>query len=111
VELPVVIEPSPDRSAFTARLAAPFHLAASAATAEEAHRQLAALLQHRLQEGMQLRTLSIPVGPTGGVAAGWLPDDELTRDWLLLVEQYRTECDTADRERLENGPAHEDSAS
>ena len=100
MELPVVIEPLPDGRGFTAHLAAPFDLSAAAATAEEAHRQLAALLQRRLQQGMELRTLTVPV--TGAAEGGWLPDDELTRDWLQLVQQYRAECDAADRARLEN---------
>jgi hypothetical protein len=95
VELPVVIEPLPDRSGFTARLAAPLELSATAATAEEAHRQLAALLQGRLQQGIELRTLTVPVA-----AGEWLPDDELTREWLGRVRRYREECDSADRARL-----------
>ena len=102
MEIPVVIEPLPDRSGFAAHLAAPLQLSAAAATAEEAQRQLVALLQRRLQEGMEIRALTIPVLPAGGAQGSWLPDDELTRDWLQLVEQYRAECDAADRERLDN---------
>jgi hypothetical protein len=109
VELPVVIEPLPDRSGFTAYLAAPFHLSAAAATAEEAHQQLAALLQQRLQQGMELRKLKVPV--TGGLEAGWLPDDEITRDWLQNIQQYRGECDAADRERLDKAPDPEETPS
>src|SRR5438132_43576 len=107
MELPVVIEPLPDRSGFTAHLAAPFPLSATAATAEEAHRQLAALLQHQMQQGLEFRTLTVPVAAGGASEGGWLPDDELTRDWLQLVQQYRTECDTADRERLGSAPDQE----
>jgi hypothetical protein len=102
MQLPIVIEPLPDRSGFTAHLATPFALSATAATAEEAHRQLAELVQRRLQQGMELRTLSVPVGGVGGANGGWLPDDELTQDWLQQVQQYREECDAADRERLGN---------
>jgi hypothetical protein len=111
VELPVVIEPLPDGSGFTAHLAAPFHLSAAAATAEEAHRQLAALLQRRLQQGTELRTLTVPVASAGGSDGGWLPDDELTREWLRQVQLYRTECDADDRERLESAPDREGPAS
>jgi hypothetical protein len=100
LELPVVIEPLPDRRGFTARLAAPFNLSAQAATAEEAHRQIAVMLQHQLQHGVELRSLSVPLTGAGEAGGGWLPDDELTRDWLLQLEQYRAECDAADRERL-----------
>jgi hypothetical protein len=38
------------------------------------------------------------------VAPGWLPDDELTREWIRLVEQYSSECDAADRRRIMNDP-------
>lgn len=30
----------------------------------------------------------------------WLPDDDLTRQWLEAVEEYRRECDVADRRRI-----------
>ncbi len=100
MQLPVVIEPAPDRSGFTARLAAPFELSASAPTAEEAHCALAVLLQRRLQQGMELRTLNVPA-PANGGGGGWLPDDELTGDWLRTVQEYRAECDAADRARLD----------
>jgi hypothetical protein len=47
------------------------------------------------------------VGPEGnsGAEPGWLVDDELTQDWLRFVEEYRAECDAADRQRLLNDPA------
>jgi hypothetical protein len=96
-----VIEPLPDGNGFTAHLAAPFALSAVAATAEEAQRQLVALLQRRLQQGMEIRTITVAPAATAGAPGGWLPDDELTRDWLQLVDQYRAECDAADRERLD----------
>lgn len=105
MELPVVIEPWPDRRGFTAYLAGSLQLSAQADTADEAHRQLVALLERRLQEGLQLRTLSVP--DTRGSEAGWLPDDELTRDWLQYVQTYRDQCDAADRARLEGAAAEE----
>jgi hypothetical protein len=95
-----VIEPLPDRRGFTAHLAAPFQLSAQADTAEEAHRQLATLLQRRLQEGMQVRALTVPVPSTQVPLPGWLPDDELTQEWLQHVQDYRAECDAADRVHL-----------
>ena len=38
---------------------------------------------------------------------GWLPDDELTREWLKEVQTYRAECDAADRARLDPAPPEE----
>src|SRR4051812_32345341 len=100
VELPVVIERLPDGTGFTARLDTPLHLSAEAATAEEAHHRLAALLQRRLEEGLDLRTVTVPVRAACGAQPGWLPNDELTSEWLQQVELYRAECDAADCKRL-----------
>jgi len=111
VELPVVIEPLPDHSGVSAHLAAPFHLSVAAATTEEAIRQLTALLQQRLDEGMELRTLTVPVGGRRTSEVGWLPDDQLTQDWLRLVQQFRAECDAADRARLDKAPDQEETSS
>jgi hypothetical protein len=107
MELPVIIERLPDSRGYTARLATPIPLSAEGATAEEAHRELAALLRRRLAEGVELRSLTVPVPGGTGPAAGWLPDDELTRDWLQHMEDYRAECDAADRERLGETAADE----
>ena len=45
------------------------------------------------------------VGPhslRGIPPGGWLPDDELTREWLQAIQDYRDQCDKADRERILN---------
>lgn len=46
-----------------------------------------------------------PPGGKRGAEPGWLADDELTRAWLQLVQQYRSECDASDRRRFLNDPA------
>jgi hypothetical protein len=46
-----------------------------------------------------------------GSEPGWLVDDELTRYWLQLVQQYRSECDAADRRRLLDDPANGEATS
>ncbi len=48
--------------------------------------------------GQPVRTLS-PLSPPG-----CLPDDDLTREWLLAVEAYRRECEAADRHRILGEP-------
>ncbi len=111
MELPVVIEPATDRQGFTARLVAPLQLSAVGDTAEEARRQLALLLQQQLRDGLLVSSLNVPTTPTSEPVAGWLPDDELTRDWLEEVKQFRAECDAADRARIGDDPAFGESAS
>jgi hypothetical protein len=106
MELPVLIDPLADRPGYVAHLGPPFNLTAEAATADEALQQVTEMLQRRLQQGAQLRSVAIPAGARG-LPSGWLPDDELTREWLQNVEQYRQECDEADRRRLLGGPEAE----
>lgn len=91
-----MIQPLPDRTGFTARLAAPFDVSATGATSEEAYQELAHMVQQRLQSGMELRALPLPAKAD----SGWLPPDELTQEWLEHVKQYRAERDATDRSRL-----------
>lgn len=107
MQLPVVIEALPDGRGFAARLTAPLQLSAEASTPEAAQQQLAVLLQERLQAGARLGVLNVPMPSTPGAEPGWLPDDEVTRQWLQEVEQYRAECDAADRARLGTAPREE----
>jgi hypothetical protein len=102
MELPVLIERHPDRVRYTARLGEPFNLTVEAHTADEAQQRLTDALQHLLQKGAELRSISVPSVLSAGPKGGWLPDDDLTREWLQAVQQFRDECDEADRHRLLN---------
>src|SRR5262245_51195768 len=104
MELPVLIEPFADRSGYVAHLGAPFHLRAEAATAEEARQQLATLLRQRLEQGMRLEVIRVPAELVTAAAGAWLQDDELTQEWQREIQQYRQECDEADRRRLLGEP-------
>jgi hypothetical protein len=99
MDLPVLIEALPDGARYTARLGEPLNLAVEAATADEAQQRLTDALRRRLQQGAELRSISVPVVPAGGAKNGYLPDDELTQQWLQAVQQFREECHEAD-ERL-----------
>jgi hypothetical protein len=52
-----------------------------------------------------------PLGRKSGTEPGWLPDDELTREWLKYVEEYRSACDAADREESPNNGVAGEAAS
>ncbi len=97
MDLPVVIVPLPNQGGFCARLAA-LDLSVEGPTADEAQQRLSALLKDRLQHGMEIRSLKVPSSPPAG---GWLPDDELTREWLQHIQDYRAECDARDRAELD----------
>jgi hypothetical protein len=103
MEMPILIEPLPDRAGFVARLGNPFQLSAEAATREEALQKLALMLCQRLQAGTQVAALPIPQSASLP-GSGWMPDDELAREWRDAVQQYRDEYDQADRSRLLDEP-------
>jgi hypothetical protein len=52
-----------------------------------------------------------PLGRKSGTEPGWLPDDELTREWLKYVEEHRSACDAADREESPNNGVAGEAAS
>jgi predicted RNase H-like HicB family nuclease len=111
MELPILIEPLRDRPGYTARVGSPFDVAAEGATPEEARQHLAAALQQRLQPGALVGSIRLPISPAQVSHGGWLPDDELTQEWLQHVQQFRQECDEADRRRLADDPGDEKAAS
>jgi hypothetical protein len=100
ITIPVLVEPLVDRPGCTARTGEPFQLSVEAASAEEAVRQLTALVQQRLQTGASVWTIPVPGQASPQVTGGWLPDDDLTREWLQTIQDYRQECDEADQRRI-----------
>jgi hypothetical protein len=101
MQLPVLIEPLPEGKGFVARLGDPFNLSATGPTAAEALLSLQAEYRHKLDEGWQVVGLPAPLVPTLPPPGGWLPDDELTREWLDHVEAFRRERDEEDRRILD----------
>jgi predicted RNase H-like HicB family nuclease len=96
MELPVLIERLSDGARYSARLGDPFNLTVEGSTPEEAQHRLTDALRQRLEQGAELRSISVRPAPPEG---GWLPDDDLTREWLQAVRQFRDEADDADRRR------------
>jgi hypothetical protein len=100
LQVPVFVEPLVNRPGYVAHLETPFHLSVEAGTPEEALKELAHAVRNRLRAGASVMPLTLPLHPTEPTAAGWLPDDELTKEWKGAVEDYRRECDEADRLRI-----------
>jgi predicted RNase H-like HicB family nuclease len=110
IQVPVLVETLADRPGYVARLGEPFNLSAEADSPEDALRQLSQAVQRRLQTGACVLSLALPLKFPNPVYVGWLPDDDLTREWQEAVEQYRRECDAADRQRM-LGESKEENAS
>lgn len=100
IQVPVLVEALVDRPGYVARLGEPFNLTAEGDSPEDALRQLSQAIQQRLQTGACILPLALPLKFPNPAHAGWLPDDDLTREWQAAVEQYRRECDTVDRQRI-----------
>jgi hypothetical protein len=99
MELPVLIEQVPEGDRYSARLGEPFNLTVEAATPDEAQERLRDALRRRLRQGAELRSIIVSPGALAGANGGWLPQDELTQEWLQAVQEFREECDAADRSR------------
>ncbi|HTU19585.1 MAG TPA: hypothetical protein VMG10_16105 [Gemmataceae bacterium] len=110
LQVPVFVEPLGNRPGYVAHLGAPFPLSVEAATPEEALEELRRAVQRRLEAGGRVMPFTVPLASASS-AAGWLPDDELTREWQQAVEDYRRECDEADRRRILGESAEEKAAS
>ena len=111
MELPLLIEPLPDGTGYSARLGEPFNLTAHAATPQEAYQEVANLLQSRILQATELRSIVVPSRHASLSGSGCLPDDGLTREWLQHMEQCREECDAADQLRLLGQPLGDKAAS
>ena len=90
----MAIIPLPNQAGFSARLMGPIDISAEGLTAEEAQNRLSALVQEKLNAGVELRMLTIPSGVRPG---SFLPDDELTQEWIQHMRDFRAEADAADK--------------
>jgi hypothetical protein len=110
LQVPVLLEPLGGRPGYAAHLGAPFHLSVEANTPEEAIGELARAVQNRLHAGGRVMSFALPLKQTNPIT-GWLADDELTKEWYQAIEEYRRECDEADRRRILGESAEEKAAS
>ncbi len=111
LQVPVFLEPLGNRPGYAAHLGAPFHLSVEAGTPEEAVEELSRTVRNRLQAGGRVVSFPLPLTPAVPASAGWLPEDELTKEWQRAVEEYRRECDEADRRRILGESAEDKAAS
>jgi hypothetical protein len=81
MELPIVIEPTPD-GRFRAHLGDPLHATAEADDAQRAVQELVQLLEKRLQSGTRIAVLTVANGAVQASASPFPADDGYKTDWV-----------------------------
>ena len=81
MQLPILIEPTPD-GRFRAHMGEPFHVSAEADDAELAVRDLVQLVEKRLRDGARLAALTMTNGVVQAVVPPFPADDAYKSDWV-----------------------------
>src|SRR6476660_8876734 len=101
MRIPILIVPSESGSGYRGTLGAPFHGEAEASSPQDVQSKLTAIVRNQLRTGAQIGWIAIPEPDVAHAGAGWLPDDDLTREWLQHIADYRAQVDEEDRRRIE----------
>jgi predicted RNase H-like HicB family nuclease len=93
MEIPVLLEPSPD-GGFQARSADPLGLTAQGDTPDAALRHLRDLVQSRIASGAILTSIEVPTTKYESyLGAGIYKDEPLFDRWREAIEAYRQEVE------------------
>lgn len=100
MEIPIVIEfdAEADGVGYKARCRHPVAAEATGNTKYEATRALEAALAGRVPGPFEFVPLDATSDPPWVAAAGWLPDDDLTAQYLEAVAAHRRDQDARDRD-------------
>ncbi len=94
MEIPILIEPTTSQG-FRASTGEPLALSAEGNSKEEALGHLQTLLTQRLQNGVELTTLSI--GPrlnrVQTFPGIFKEDDPYVKEWIKAMQEYRQQCE------------------
>lgn len=102
MEIPVILEPT--AAGYRARCRHPVEAEATGDTRYEATQALEAVLSVRVPPPFTLLPLEVTLDKPWLAAAGWLPDDELTDQYLDGIAEYRRQCEAADQAALPSDP-------
>lgn len=89
MEIPVLVEPLTDRKGYRATVGSPFSLTVDGETRDEAVGNLHRLTRDRLGSEGELRTMEVVSGNPWTDLAGFLPDDDLTHEWMEIMKDRR----------------------
>jgi hypothetical protein len=80
MQIPVLVETLPNGQGFRAKVGEPLALSADGPTKDDAIRQVKQLALSRLQTGSEIVPIELASGNPWIELAGFLPDDDLTRE-------------------------------
>jgi hypothetical protein len=89
MQIPVLIEPLPEGRGFRARAGEPLDLSAEGPTKAAAIQELQQAARGRLAAGAEVVPMELATGNPWVDLAGFLPDDELTRQWMEALQENR----------------------
>ena len=89
MQIPVLIEPLSDGRGFRARAGEPFDLSAEGPTKAAAIQELQHAARGRLASGAEVVPMELNGGNPWNDLAGFLPDDQMTRQWLDALDENR----------------------
>jgi predicted RNase H-like HicB family nuclease len=92
MEIAVVLQPM-SGNGYRATISEPFQLTAVGATREEALRNVQGQFEERARQGAEVVILQMALPHRTLPAKPIWPDDEITRNWLDGIAEYRKERD------------------
>lgn len=95
MQILVVVEPLPNGRGFRARASELLDLSAEGPTKAAAIQELQKAAQGRLAGEAEVVPMELATGNPWNDLAGFLPDDELTRQWLDALQENRRKANEA----------------
>jgi len=89
MQIPILIKPHQNGSGFRAKMGEPLSLSAEGLTRNETLQELRSMTELRLESGTEILPMEIKSGNPWLDFAGFLPDDELTREWMDILKANR----------------------
>ena len=96
MDIPILVEKDPEKNCYRARAGAPFAIEAEGRSVHDALESVENAIRQKLQEGAMVFHFELKLAPSLLRGAGIWPDDEMTRDWLEGIEEYRRQMDERD---------------
>jgi hypothetical protein len=96
MDIPILVEKVTDRNCYRARAGEPFAIEAEGVSVHDALENVENAIRRKLQDGAMIFHFELKLTPSLLRGAGIWPNDEITRNWLEGIEEYRRQMDDRD---------------